>query len=123
MTRYSFSSIIFLVIFLVASYSGLASGHTPSATQERISKEVDGSTSSDKSMAKKLPLHPASKSEVPHGKAQAPVMEELPHIHRFHKERVKKIKQHHTKCWIASQVIVVLCHLSMLVIAYMHVIH
>ena len=123
MTRYSFFSIIFLVIFSLASHSGLANGHTALPVSENNAKKAEGATSADKSMAKKMPVFPAPKPEAPHGKAHAPVMEELPHIHHYHKERVKKIKKHHTKCWIVSQVIVIVCQLSLLVIAYLHVIH
>jgi hypothetical protein len=72
----------------------------------------------------KLPFIPAPLPEAPHGKpVKAPHMEELPHIHRFHKERVKKMKQHHGKCWVLSQAILVVCHLSMLYIAYLHLTH
>ena len=39
----------------------------------------------------------------------------------FHKERVKKVKRHHKKVWTISMLILVLCHISILVMAYMHV--
>ena len=124
MTRYSFFSIIFLVIFSLASHSVSANGHTAAPVSEsNTKKEAESTTSADKSTANKMPVFPAPKPEAPHGKAHAPVMEELPHIHHYHKERVKKIKKHHTKCWVVSQAIVILCHFSMLVIAYLHIIH
>ena len=60
------------------------------------------------------PVHPEEK-------AHAPKIDELPHIHHFHKERVKKVKRHHKKVWSISMLILVLCHISILIMAYMHV--
>ena len=76
------------------------------------------------SPVKNMPTIPAPKPEAPHHKSmQAPHMEEIPHIHRYHKERVKKVKQHHSKLWFLSQFIVVICQVSLLVIAYLHIVH
>lgn len=61
--------------------------------------------------------------QAPMEKKAKPATEELAHIHHFHKERVKKLKQHHQKCWIASKLILILCHLALLVIAYSHIGH
>jgi hypothetical protein len=47
--------------------------------------------------------------------------EEIPHIHHFHKHRVKKLKHHH-QVWLSSKALVILCHLVMLVICYLHAI-
>jgi len=126
MTQRTSYSIIFLVIFSFASFSAFAAGHTASTETktEKISKEAKSSASADHSDAgKKLPVSADSHSKAPHGKTHVPHMEELPHIHRFHKERVKKIKKHHGKYWIVSQVIIVLCHLSILVIGFLHATH
>ena len=73
-----------------------------------------------------VPSAPSTKTvphEAPEEKAHAPKTEELPHIHHFHKERVKKVKRHHKKCWVLSMFLVVLCHAALLVMAYMHVTH
>ena len=72
---------------------------------------------------KGTPLQPGSHDATHLPKAKPPHMDELPHIHRFHKERVKKMVRHHGRCWLLSQVIIVLCHLSILLIAWMHVTH
>lgn len=67
----------------------------------------------------------AAKSETDskggHGKTQA--AEELPHIHKFHKERVRKIGRHHPKCWFLSKVLLFVCHLLVLYLAYEHLSH
>lgn len=122
MTQRTLSSIIFTMIFSLATTTALAGGHTAKATKEITSKETKTTTASDHSESGKNML-PDSHSKVPHGKAHAPQMEELPHIHKFHKERVKRIKKHHSKYWLLSQVILALCHLSILVIGYLHATH
>jgi len=62
-------------------------------------------------------------AKTTHGKTGTPHSDELPHIHKFHKERVKKIKKHQGKFWLLSKLILVICHLSILLIAYLHVVH
>ena len=68
-----------------------------------------------------IPLPPAAKHEEHAKKIPVPKSEELPHIHHFHKERVKKSNKHHKKYWALSQLILILCHIAILVIAYIHV--
>jgi hypothetical protein len=124
MTQKTLSSIIFSMIFSLASYSVLAGGHTVKRETEPTSKEVKITAGPDHSEAgKKAPVFPEPYPKVPHGKAHVPQMEELPHIHKFHKERVKKIKKHHSKYWLLSQVLLALCHLSILIIGYLHATH
>ncbi len=125
MTQRIIFSILFLVIVSLGSNKVSASGQRESMTGIDIHK-MDMSTATKETSApvKNMPVIPAPKPEVPHNKAaHPPHMEELPHIHRYHKERVKKVKQHHTKLWLIGQLLVVLCHISLLVIAYLHVIH
>jgi hypothetical protein len=50
-------------------------------------------------------------------------IEELAKIHRFHKERVKKIKRHHHKYWTLAKAILVVCHLALLISAFLHLTH
>ena len=104
MTQRTLSSIIFTVIFSLATSAAIAGGHTA---------KTESHTSS----------FPDSHPKAPHSKLHAPQMEELPHIHKFHKERVKKIKKHHGKYWFLSQVILALCHISILIIGYLHATH
>ena len=123
MTQRTLSSIIFIMIFSMASVTVKAAGHTAKTESETNSKEVKTQAAPDTDTGKKAPVFPESHSKAPHGKATAPQMEELPHIHKFHKERVKKIKKHHGKYWLLSQALIVLCHLSILVIGYLHATH
>lgn len=123
MTQRTLSSIIFTMIFSLASFSALAGGHTAKTETETTSKEVKTTTADHSEPGKKAPASPESNPKVPHGKVHAPHMEELPHIHKFHKERVKKIKKHHGKYWLLSQIVLALCHLSILVIGYLHATH
>jgi hypothetical protein len=112
------------MIFSLVSYSVMAAGHISKSESEPTSKEVKTTALPDHSReAAKAPVFPAPHPKVPHGKAHVPHMEELPHIHKFHKERVKKIRKHHGKYWLLSQIILALCHLSILVIGYLHATH
>jgi hypothetical protein len=124
MTQKTLSSIIVLMIFSLTSSIAFAGGHTAKAQSATGQNEVKSQPASDHPTAdNKMPVFPAPLPKVPHGKVQAPHMEELPHVHKFHKERVKKIKKHHSKFWLLSKIILVLCHLSILVIAFLHAIH
>lgn len=125
MTQRTLYSIVFTMIFSLSSYVALASDNTTKTATEQTSKEAKTTSVTDHSdAAKKMPAAAAdSHSKVPHGKAHVPHMEELPHIHRFHKERVKNIKKHHSKLWFLSQALIVLCHLSILVIGFLHATH
>lgn len=126
MTRYFILTASFILLFVIGIIDAKASDKPATEIFSNNGKESDNAgKTATYGHSKSSPASHGAKSQVPAEKhhAQAPTMDETPHIHRFHKERVKKIKQHHTKCWIASQVIVVLCNLSLLVIAYMHIIH
>ena len=124
MTHKTLSNIVFLMIFSLATITVFASGHTAKAKSETYSKEVNTHATSDyPATDKQMPVFPSPAPKAPHGKAHAPQMEELPHIHKFHKERVKKIKKHHSKYWLLSQILLALCHLSILVIGYLHATH
>ena len=50
-------------------------------------------------------------------------IDELGKIHRFHKERVKKVKKAHGKMWFVAIGIVVCCHIALLIHAFMHLAH
>ena len=124
MTQRILSSIILLMAFSLASIMTFVIGHTAKAKSETYSQEIKAQTVPDYPTSdKQMPMFPSPEPRAPHGKANAPQMEELPHIHKFHKERVKKIKKHHSKYWLLSQVILALCHLSILVIGYLHATH
>jgi hypothetical protein len=69
------------------------------------------------------PLEPISKQEEPVKKPHLMKTEELAHIHHFHKERVKKEKYHHQAAYSVAKLILILCHISLLVVAYMHLCH
>lgn len=126
MTQRIIISILFLVTVSLGSNNATASRqdfktpvteNTGYVVKSGMSADLPGPT-------KSVPMFPAGSHETPHGKAaHVPHMEELPHIHRYHKERVKKITQHHTKFWFLGQLVVVVCQLTLLFIAYLHVIH
>lgn len=126
MTRFIFISIFFLAMISMTSYTASAGGNKSSITK-KISKRIkpkENSTSFP--VSKTMPKVPAAKTvpvEPVEEKGHSSKTEELPHIHHFHKERVKKIKRHHKKCWALSMFLLVICHIAILAMAYMHVTH
>ena len=50
-------------------------------------------------------------------------IEELGKVHRFRKDRVKKVKKHGDKYWLAIKILIVFCHISLLIHAFMHLTH
>ncbi|HMU46159.1 MAG TPA: hypothetical protein PKC72_07325 [Chitinophagaceae bacterium] len=122
MKHKSYFSIILVMAYLLTAIVAKANNFYSEAGT--ISKDFQTENSSEKNAHDaKVPFSHEADSKAPHGKMQAPHSEELPHIHKFHKERVKKIKRHHGKFWILSKLILVLCHLSILVIAFLHATH
>ena len=107
------------------SFSASANGKKSSPVTVSNSKETGNANNSEPlSASNKVPNVPVTKTVPPvhpEEKAHSPKVDELPHIHRFHKERVKKVKRHHKKVWNLSMLILVLCHISILIMAYMHV--
>lgn len=124
MTRYSFFSTFFLVLFFLSSHAASSAVHTGASVSVSNSKVTITITPAiPVSSAGTEPGLPAAKSEAPVEKPHLLKMEELAHIHHFHKERVKKLKRHHKKYWILSKMLLVLCHVALLVGAYLHLTH
>lgn len=102
----------------MATFTASAGTNKSSSLKTSITKD-NGSAAAPEPM----PLFPATRTippVTPEEKAHAPKVEELPHIHHFHKERVKKAKRHHKKYWAFSKIILILCHIALLVMAYIH---
>jgi hypothetical protein len=125
MTRFILISSFFLAMFSVASFTASANIEKSSSVTERVTKETgSGNNSEPVSTSKTVPIVPVTNTVPPlhpEEKGHNPKIDELPHIHHFHKERVKKVKRHHKKVWTISMLILVLCHISILIMAYMHV--
>lgn len=105
---------------VLSAYGGSANQKGIADAGNRINseKQMDNQTS-----GKHIPVQEDAHSKSPNGKIHTPHSEELPHIHKFHKERVKKIKKHNNKLWLLGKLLLALCHISILTIAYLHVIH
>ncbi|MEO7393860.1 MAG: hypothetical protein ABIU11_02895 [Chitinophagaceae bacterium] len=125
MTRFIFISILSLAMVSMTTFTASAGTRKSSSVSVNDTKETDyNSSSSPVTTGKAVPVVPAAKPLPPlhqEEKSHAPKLEELPHIHYFHKERVKKIKRHHKKCWTLSMVLLVLCHIAILTMSYIHV--
>ncbi|MBL0130102.1 MAG: hypothetical protein IPP43_02395 [Chitinophagaceae bacterium] len=125
MTRFLSISIFFLALISGTSFTASASTNKSVSVTVIDTKETGSAPVSEPiSNSKAIPQVPVTKTVPPlhpEEKGHTPKLEELPHIHHFHKERVKKVKRHHKKYWALSMVILVLCHISILVMAYMHV--
>lgn len=125
MTRFLTISIFFLALISVTSFTAAArTNKSASVTLIDIKENGSVPVSEPISTSKSIPQVPVTKTVPPlhpEEKSHTPKLEELPHIHHFHKDRVKKVKRHHKKYWALSMVILVLCHISILIMAYMHV--
>lgn len=125
MTRFILISSFFLALFSVASFTVSANIKKSSKiTVSKTNETETGNNSEPVSASNSVPNFPAAKTVPPvhpEEKGHTPKLDELPHIHHFHKERVKKVKRHHKKVWTISMLILVLCHISILIMAYMHV--
>ena len=107
------------------SFKSLAGTKKPTQITVSDTKETGTDNSEPVSTSKAVPVVPVTKTVPPlhpEEKAHTTKIDELPHVHHFHKERVKKVKRHHKKIWTISMLILVLCHISILIMAYLHVV-
>ena len=124
MTRLIIICSLFLAMFAGASFTASANGNKSASVTENVSKETNTGNHSEPVASKSVPNTPVTKTVPPvhhEEKGHAPKLDELPHIHHYHKERVKKVKRHHKKIWTISMLLMVLCNISILIMAYMHV--
>ncbi len=122
MTRRNYLSIALTIVYILFSMAVHANENTGRDNEAKNSVSQE-SKQADHAAGKQAPAEAEEHSKAPHGKTHTPHSEELPHIHKFHKERVKKIKKHHGKCWFLSQVILFLCHAAILYMSYLHAAH
>jgi hypothetical protein len=72
----------------------------------------------------RVPVMPVGAGlKPPTHKMHSPAMEELPKIHRFHRERVKKVNKHQKKVWLSVKVLLIICHAALLICAFLHATH
>ena len=123
MTQRKYFSLAFTIVYILLCLSAKAAGNQDGAVHTN-GPATEAAKQADMSVqGKQAPVSQEAHSNVPHGKSHTPQSEELPHIHKFHKERVKKIRKHHGKYWLLSQLLLFLCHASVLYISYLHVVH
>lgn len=124
MTRFILIISFFLALFSVASFNATAGTKKPTSVTVSNTKETGTGNNSEPVSTSTVPIVPVTKTVPPihpEEKGHNPKIDELPHIHHYHKERVKKVKRHHKKIWVISMLILVLCNISILIMAYMHV--
>lgn len=120
MTRITFITIIFISTLFLSTEP--VNGSTRKSGMTQIEKAVSSQASTGDH---ELPVSNSAHSQpmAPHKKVAGPSMEELPHIHRFHKERVKKVTKHPNRFWVVAKLILVLCHVGLLIMGYLHATH
>ena len=126
MTKYFICSILFLALFTgMSTTSSAGQGTITSATvsDQNNGTEKEPLKNSAETPAKEAPMNAGPHAPVEKGHGHTPAIDETPHIHHYHKNRVKKLKRHHSKAWFLSQVLVVACNLVLLLMAYMHAAH
>ena len=121
MTRYFFISILLLVFFTsTANHVNAKSTKYTTVNTNNTKEEKEQTALPVQANAPKSSTRATMPEEAPEHKAHGPKLDEVPHIHHFHKERVKKSKRHHKKYWALSKIVLLLCHIALLMIAYMH---
>jgi hypothetical protein len=55
--------------------------------------------------------------------SHVPSWDELAHIHHFHKNRLKKVRKHYSKCVFISKLLLFITHAAILFVSYLHVTH
>ena len=122
MTRITFiTSIILSVVFISNNPLNAATKGKMDIVSTHADAISTAETTSENQQPTPSTAHPQPLSHPK--RMHGPSMEELPHIHHFHKERVKKIKKHHNKFWIVAKFILVLCHVGLLILGYIHATH
>ena len=117
--------ICILLLVTVSPVSNMASAgqQRMAQTKEMHIQKTGSQQTAGRQTHSKMPISASNQHDAPHGKAaKVPHMEEIPHIHRYHRERVRR-RVHHGKLWFLSKAVVVICQLSLLLIAYMHLTH
>lgn len=126
MTKYFICSILSLAMVLGNTQTASAGKLTATSATVSDLNHSEGSKAPAQASTE-TPLRnapgaaPHSPAEKGHG--HVPAMDETPHIHHYHKNRVRKLKRHHGKCWFMAQFLVVACNLVLLLIAYLHAAH
>jgi hypothetical protein len=123
MKRNSSFSIFFLAIFLLSLSNTMAGTFSGSSSVTNKKNKVIIINAKSALNDLQQPSEPVSNPEEPVKKPHLLKTEELAHIHHFHKERVKKEKYHHQAAYSAAKLILILCHISLLVVAYLHLCH
>ena len=109
MTKYFISSIIILAILMIA----------PTQVKAESTHSDNTEMYDQKSPLKSVPQGALPEAPAEKGHGHPPGMDETPHIHHFHKHRVKKLKKHQ-HYWVASKVFLAFVHVVLLVLAYLH---
>ena len=124
MTR-QFISIVLLTAFLVMPFTSSTTGNTISTTVvfKHQANVFVANTLNPEVPVDLVPHHGTDGLKPLKHKMYVPKMEELAKIHLFHKGRLERIKKHHKKCWLSAKVLLVLCHLALLIVAYLHLTH
>jgi hypothetical protein len=111
---------IFLFIIATSSSSDYKAF---SASVSHQTKAITAKATTADAPEMPMPALPAAARTEHERKSNGMKMEELAHIHHFHKERVKKVKRHHKKLWYVSKFLLIIIHIVLLVTAYMHMTH
>jgi hypothetical protein len=111
MTKYFICTFFFLALLMNVQSRA---GNSMSVTHN------SGMTASAEMPATSVPQGAVPEAPVEKGHGHPPSMDETPHIHHFHKHRVKKLKKHR-HYWVASKFFLAMIQLVLLFMAYMHV--
>lgn len=126
MTKYFICSILFLALFTGMSTTSSAGvgTHSSAIVNDQNNGQQNAPVKSGAEVpVKEVPMNAGPHAPVEKGHGHAPAIDETPHIHHYHRNRVKKMKRHHSKAWFLGQLLVVTSNLVLFLMAYLHAAH
>jgi hypothetical protein len=114
---------IFSFLFMLMFMPAAATGNRHESSKKEFSKSTPAGANAQKDNKEDTPWLPDAQPARGHKERQQQKTEELAHIHHFHKERVKKVSRHHSLIWMISKILITICHLVLLLCAFLHLSH
>ncbi|HRE39273.1 MAG TPA: hypothetical protein PK977_09830 [Chitinophagaceae bacterium] len=120
MTRYFIFTTMLFALLMAKPITTLA------GTQQQSGHIATNHHSDDPGKAANTGHLPMGAKQHPGGEkahSHVPSWDELAHIHHFHKNRLKKVRRHYSKCVFFSKLLLIICHAAILFVSYLHVTH
>ena len=121
MTKFFIYTLAIFTLIKAANFHVTSIG-SPAVSGSEMKEDRFATKPNNSIPEKNIPMNMEDHENSPRSNSHTPAMDETPHIHHFHKQRIRKIRKHHGKFWILSQLLLVVCHLTILYIGYLHLV-